>query len=187
MKILDLFCGLGGWAETFIKHGHEVTGYDVENFKEEYPGQFIQADLTMITPPGQFELVVASPPCTEFSKASFPKTWASVREHPPDILTGLLLFERAKEIISTKEPKYWVIENVLGAQKFVGKADFHIGSRYFWANLTMKPQQKNEDIYGKGKIPPSKNIPAIRSKIPKSIAEELLRTIERLEKWEALK
>lgn len=30
MKVYDLFCGLGGWAEGFLAEGYAVTGFDIE-------------------------------------------------------------------------------------------------------------------------------------------------------------
>ena len=41
MNILDLYCGLGGWAKGFLERGHSVTGYDIIDFSERYPGKFI--------------------------------------------------------------------------------------------------------------------------------------------------
>jgi len=175
MKVLDLFCGMGGWARAFVENGHDVTGIDIADYSAVYPGKFIRADLLTFTPEGQFDLIVASPPCTDFSKASMPKTWIAPSRYPPDIEMGIKLFERAREIIGILNPKYWVIENVRGAQKFVGKADFHIGSRYFWSNVDFKIfwKQGSKDVYGKWKMPPDKDRPAIRSMIPYSISRAL--------------
>ena len=44
MNILDLYCGLGGWAVGFLEKGHNVTGYDIMDFSEKYPGKFVKAD-----------------------------------------------------------------------------------------------------------------------------------------------
>jgi len=175
MRVLDLFCGMGGWAKAFVEKGHDVTGIDIEDYSTIYPGKFIMADLLTIAPEGQFDLIVASPPCTDFSKSSMPKTWIAPSKYPPDIEGGIRLFMRAKELIDILKPEYWVIENVRGAQKFVGKADFHIGSRYFWANVDFKIfwTQGSTDIYGKWKMPPSKDRPAMRSIIPHSISKAL--------------
>ena len=34
MKVLDLFCGLGGWSKAFHDAGHECTGIDIKNIIE---------------------------------------------------------------------------------------------------------------------------------------------------------
>jgi len=175
MKVLDLFCGMGGWARAFVENGHDVTGIDIMDYSSIYPGKFIQADLLIFTPEGYYDLIVASPPCTDFSKASMPRTWTAPSRYPPDVESGLKLFRRAREIIDLLKPRYWVIENVRGAQKFVGKADFHIGSRYFWSNVDFKIfwMQGSRDVHGKWKMPPNKNRPAMRSMIPYSISRAL--------------
>ena len=171
MKIIDLYCGLGGWARGLIDAGHEVTGYDIMDFSQEYPGEFIQADLMAFSGFTEADVVVASPPCTEFSKASMPKTWACNRKEP-DIATALALFHRAEEIIQTVEPQWWVIENVRGAVKFVGEAKEHFGSRYLWGKFPQF-QVDGGDLYGKWRLPPSPSRGALRSVIPYSIARGL--------------
>jgi hypothetical protein len=175
MKVLDLFCGMGGWASTFVENCHDVTGIDIVDYSTIYPGKFIQADLLTFTPVGYYDLIVASPPCTDFSKASMPGSWTAPSRYPPDVENGLKLFRRTREIIDLLQPKYWVIENVRGAQRFVGKADFHIGSRYFWSSVDFKIfwKQGSGDVYGKYKMSPHRERPAMRSMIPYSIARAL--------------
>ena len=72
MKVLDLFCGLGGWSIPFIEAGYDCTGIDIKNIG--YPGNFIQADLNDWTSNQHYDIILASPPCTEFSIA---KKWGS--------------------------------------------------------------------------------------------------------------
>ena len=171
MRVFDLFCGLGGWVQSFPK-SWDITGYDIVDFSREYPGKFVQCDLLNFNDfPDNIDIVVSSPPCTEFSKSSLPKSWACNRNKEPDIENALKLFNRAKQIINQVKPEYWIIENVRGAQKYVGKSNFHIGSRYFWTNI--EPFQVNsekDEIYGKTKMGPQKDRAAIRSVIPASIS-----------------
>ena len=75
MIVLDLYCGLGGWAVGFLEAGHRVIGYDIVDFSKEYPGWFVKADLLDYTNFPCADVIVASPPCTDFSKAAFPQTW----------------------------------------------------------------------------------------------------------------
>jgi hypothetical protein len=178
MKILDLYCGLGGWSQPFKTH--DITGIDIANFSPNYPGKFIKADLLQYTPAGNFDIIMASPPCEDFSKSTFPKTWASVVKYPPNLTRAQLLFNRAREIISQKKPKFWIIENVRGAQKYVGKADFHTGSRYFWSNLRFSVNNPiRDEIYGKTYLSPSPDRPQRRALIPQSIAEAFKNAVEK--------
>ena len=169
MIVLDLYCGLGGWAVGFLEAGHRVIGYDIVDFSKEYPGWFVKADLLDYTNFPCADVIVASPPCTDFSKAAFLQTWKSVQRFPPDIETGKKLFNRVYEIVDLVKPKYYIIENVRGAQKFMGKARMHIGSRYFWGNFPEFSVENDLDIYGKWKMPPSDSRSVLRSKIPLSI------------------
>jgi site-specific DNA-cytosine methylase len=82
MNILDLYCGLGGWAIGFLEKGHDVMGYDIVDFSQQYPGKFVHADLLTFNDFPDADVIVASPPCTDFSKSSFPQTWKSVQVSP---------------------------------------------------------------------------------------------------------
>ena len=177
MNILDLYCGLGGWAKGFLERGHSVTGYDIIDFSERYPGKFVRVDLLTFSDFPSADIIVASPPCTDFSKASFPSTWKSVQRFPPDIPSAIKLFNRVFEIVELVKPKYFIIENVRGAQKYVGKARMHIGSRYFWGNFPLFSVGLADDIYGKWKIPPSEDRGVLRSVIPLSISRALAESV----------
>jgi len=176
MIAVDLGCGLGGWARGFVDLGFIVHGYDIIDFSKQYPGIFhrcdlMECDIEQIPRP---DVVLASPPCTEFTKASMPRSW-----YPhPDIDGGLKIFNRFREITSLLKPKFYVIENVRGAQKYVGRADFHIGSRYFWSNVEPFTVVA-DDIYGKSKVTHNKMRPWIRSMIPYSISRAFAEKIWR--------
>ena len=177
MIILDLYCGLGGWATGLVEKGHHVIGYDIRDFSIGYPGEFIRADLLNFNDFPSADIIVASPPCTDFSKASFPKTWKSVQRFPPDIQGAKKLFWRVYEINKIVQPKYFIIENVKGAQKYIGRAQMHIGSRYFWGTFPSFNVANAIDIYGKQKVPPSIDRPAFRAKIPLSISRSFAKAI----------
>ena len=169
--VIDLFSGSGGWIQAFPTDWN-IYGYDIKDFKNKYPGKFSQCDLLTFSDfPETPDLITASPPCTEFSKASFPPTWKSVINNPPNIPLAIELFQKAKNIIQQLKPKYWIIENVRGSQKYMGQANFHIGSRYFWSNMILQYTGDGNDIYGKWRLRPSPDRAEIRSRIPRSISE----------------
>ena len=145
---IDLFCGLGGWAEGFLSEGYDVVGFDIERHvygSQKYPGQLVLQDV-MTLEGSQFRgasVIVASPPCQEFSRYAMP-FGALWREHQqfdddggpayhyqgkPAPYTGLFwaCFRIAKE---AGVPL--VVENVKGAERFVGRAAWHHGSYYLW-------------------------------------------------------
>ncbi len=137
MKVLDLFCGLGGWSKAFHDAGHECTGIDIKNIG--YPYRFIEADLNEWTPgPGlKFDVVLASPPCVEFSQS---KKWGWGTQ---DERIGLDLVYRAFYLIELIKPKYFVVENVRGLAEFlpapadIVKYNRHKDGKaaYLWSNI----------------------------------------------------
>ena len=45
---IDLYCGLGGWAEGFLSEGYRVIGFDVEKHDYGtggYPGELVLRDV----------------------------------------------------------------------------------------------------------------------------------------------
>jgi C-5 cytosine-specific DNA methylase len=63
MRVLDLFCGVGGASKGYADAGFEVVGVDI-NPQPDYPYEFIQADaLHTRSLFGRFDVIRASPPC----------------------------------------------------------------------------------------------------------------------------
>lgn len=86
---VDLFCGLGGWAEGFLSEGYRVVGFDIERHdygSGGYPGELVIQDVLTLHG-SQFRdaaVIVASPPCQEFSFAAMP--WKiSKAKHPKEL------------------------------------------------------------------------------------------------------
>jgi hypothetical protein len=147
---IDLFCGLGGWTEGLLAGGYNVIGFDIERHQygdEKYPAQLVLQDVLTIHG-RQFkdaDLIVASPPCQEFSYMAMP--WSLAKEKAKKIaadpaerkrLTALFdaCFRIQREAIEASG-RYipMVVENVCGAQKWVGRAKWHFGSFYLWGDV----------------------------------------------------
>ena len=148
---IDLFCGLGGWAEGFLSEGYDVIGFDIERHDYGtggYPGQLVLQDV--LTLDGrQFRnaaVIVASPPCQAYSRRAMPfgGLWL---EHnrmdddggPPGNYRGKDpifndLFRACFRIAREAECPI-IVENVKGAQRFVGRAAWHFGSFYLWGDV----------------------------------------------------
>lgn len=132
---IDLYCGLGGWAEGFLAEGFDVVGFD--NELRPYPGDLVIQDVTTLHG-SQFRgaaVIVASPPCQAYSYRAMP--WKRAKALPPPDNT---LFEvcfriqrEASEAAGQHVPL--IVENVCGAQPWVGRAAWHYGSFYLWGDV----------------------------------------------------
>lgn len=137
---IDLFCGLGGWTEGLLSEGWDVLGFDIERHQygdHEYPAQLVLQDVLTLHG-SQFktaDLIVASPPCQAYSYRAMP--WKRAKALPPPDNT---LFEscfriqkEACEAAGRHIPL--IVENVRGAQKWVGRARWNYGSFYLWGDV----------------------------------------------------
>jgi site-specific DNA-cytosine methylase len=135
---VDLCCGIGGWADGLLAAGfHRVIGFDVRRFKQGYPGDLVLQDIRTLDG-RQFRdvaLIVASPPCQEFSRKGLP--W---HRDKPDPDLGIVLFKACWRIIQEAGCP-GIIENVRMAQRWMGRAAMHFGPFYLWGDVPLlKPQ-----------------------------------------------
>ena len=83
---IDLYGGLGGWAEGFLAEGFHVIGFDVERHiygEHRYPGELVLQDVLTLHG-SQFRdaaVIVASPPCQAYSYRAMP--WKRAKALPP--------------------------------------------------------------------------------------------------------
>jgi hypothetical protein len=137
---VDLFCGLGGWTNGLLAEGYRVVGFDNERHAygdARYPAQLVLQDV--LTLHGQqfkdAALLVASPPCQAYSYRAMP--WKRAKALPPpsnELFDACFRIQReACEAAGHHIPL--VVENVCGAQKWVGRARWHYGSFYLWGDV----------------------------------------------------
>lgn len=145
---IDLFCGLGGWTEGLLAEGYEVIGFDIERHvygEHCYPAQLVLQDVRTLHG-SQFKdatLIVASPPCQAYSWRAMP--WKAAKAAPPpsnELFDVCFRIQReACEAAGRHIPM--VVENVRGAQKWVGQARWNFGSYYLWGDVpALMPMQK---------------------------------------------
>jgi hypothetical protein len=137
---IDLFCGLGGWTEGLLAEGYDVIGFDVERHEygaHRYPAQLVLQDVQTLHG-SQFRdaaLIVASPPCQAYSYRAMP--WSRAKALPPPdnaLFDACFRIQReACEAAGRHVPM--VVENVRGAQKWVGRARWNFGSFYLWGDV----------------------------------------------------
>lgn len=137
---IDLFCGLGGWTEGLLAEGWDVIGFDIEPHvygPHHYPAQLVLQDVLTLHG-SQFrsaDLIVASPPCQAYSYRAMP--WTRAKSLPPpdnSLFEACFRIQReACEAAGRHIPM--IVENVCGAQRWVGRARWHFGSFYLWGDV----------------------------------------------------
>ena len=174
---IDLFCGLGGWTDGLLATGFDVVGFDNERHEygeHRYPAQLVLQDVRTLhgSQLKDAALIVASPPCTEYSYMAMPwrraKRIARALRGDGDSTSLVMengrvldfdddgfpigysgsrtvaqlneLFDacfriqrEACEAAGRHVPM--VVENVKGAQPWVGRARWHYGSFYLWGDV----------------------------------------------------
>lgn len=160
--VIDLFCGLGGWAEGFLAEGYDVVGFDIERHvygDQKYPAQLVLQDVLMLDGK-QFKdaaVIVASPPCQEYSWMAMPwslakKKAAWYREDVTRQLELNCLFNACFRIAHEAQVPL-IVENVRGARPWVGPSKYSYGPFHLWGDVpALMPRsqrpQKNGHIGG---------------------------------------
>jgi site-specific DNA-cytosine methylase len=157
MRVLDLCCGLGGWGAAFRARGHVVVGVDV------VPPADILADVRDFKAREPFDVIVASPPCTEFSREDMP--W-----HRRGIAPDLSVWNSCVRVIQEVSPRYHIIENVRGAVEWIGPCSQIIGPRYLWGNFPLLFGFERRKFFGKTLLGQSPNRARLRSLIPYALS-----------------
>ena len=101
MNFLELFSGTGSVGTVAKELGYEVVSLD-RDMDADIKCDIMNWDYS-IYPHKYFDVIWASPPCTEYSRC---KT-TSVR----DIEGSNKIVQRTLDILEYFEPKYWIIEN----------------------------------------------------------------------------
>lgn len=168
---VDLCSGIGGWAEGLEAEGYDVIRVDIEDMfaatgTPKPPGCLLMLQDILTVHGSQFKdaaLIVASPPCQAYSWMAMPWSLAkakasSIRSDETGQATEDLnrLFNacfriqrEACEAAGRHIPM--VVENVRGAQPWVGRAAWNYGSFYLWGDVpalmpaAVKAQKFNPD------------------------------------------
>jgi hypothetical protein len=169
---IDLCCGLGGWTDGLLSEGWRVRGYDIEAHEygeERYPAELVLRNVLEMhgSEIADADLIVASPPCPEYSYMAMP--WKRAKQIAralrgedefPEPYRGSrtvgqlnAIFEacfrlqrEASEAAGRHIPM--IVENVKGAQPWVGRAKWSFGSFFLWGDVPalMPPQRYHQRL-----------------------------------------
>jgi hypothetical protein len=154
---IELFCGSFGWSAGWLELGGRAIGFDIEHLPHHgsVPAGASLVIQDVLTLAGfQFskaDLILASPPCTQYSYLAMP--WSRSRsEHSqaakalrrkwelegPDNRLFDACFRIQREACAAAGRHIpLIVENVRGAQEWVGPAKANYGSFYLWADVGM--------------------------------------------------
>ena len=113
MRAIDLYAGIGGWSLGLRLAGVEVVAsYEwwqpaVDTHNGNHGGDLKPTDVRQLRLedlPSDIDLVVGSPPCTEFSYSN--------RGGGGDLDEGLKDLVRFLDVVEHLKPKFWALENV---------------------------------------------------------------------------
>lgn len=142
--MIELFAGLHGWGDGALAEGYRVVGFDLYDMCREvdYPRpdgdiHFVRQDV-MTLHGSQFRdaaLIVASPPCQAYSYRAMP--WSRARALPPpdNALFDACFRIQREAIVAAGRFIPLVVENVRGAQKWVGRSRWNFGSYHLWGDV----------------------------------------------------
>jgi hypothetical protein len=162
--VYDLYSGLHGWLEGFLAEGYRCVAFDIEDMRlslgqpRDPDIEFRQRDVRSIhgSELKDAAVIVASPPCQKYSYMAMPWKRAkdiahALRNDQVDLFPAKydgpytvehlnLLFNecfRIQREASEAAGHYipLIVENVRGAQPWVGRARWACGSWYLWGDV----------------------------------------------------
>lgn len=127
LKVVDLFCGAGGFSEGFRQAGfdivlaidfdedalqtHMINHPETDHLLAEIGHPDYKDDIVEIIKSYNPDVIIGSPPCQNFSIANTKK----------DESIGMELMNEFLRIVEKINPKYWVGENVRGVKKYLDR------------------------------------------------------------------
>lgn len=152
--MIDLFSGLGGASEAFLKAGWRVERFDNNPLLEDVPHTtMIDLSTHKVAPASSIDFLWCSPPCYEFSQA-FSAPGPVARRRGEDYVPSMDLLEVCIEHRNRIQPRWWVIENVIGSiphfELILGPPRQIVGPFVLWGNFPYLPFTKTQEFVMKG-------------------------------------
>lgn len=183
MKILNLYCGVGGNRELWGEK-HEITAIEYnDNIAQEYQTKFpkdhvIVADAKdfLLHNYENFDFIWSSPPCPTHSRTNFFLHHQGKRRYPDMSLYQEII------VLDSFFKGYYCVENVISYYKPL-LIPQKLGRHYFWANFSIPTKAYPKKTIGKmcGKNQTASKKPLTeRNKVDPQIGLDILNTVEQL-------
>ncbi len=136
MRVIDLYAGVGGWAVGFKLAGFEIAqSYEwwlpaANTHRANSNSEVIVADIRMLdlaALPKDIDIVIGSPPCTQFSYSN--------RGGGGNVVDGLVDIEKFLKVVRYVKPKAWALENVPRVKRILEQELLEGGSLEQYADL----------------------------------------------------
>ena len=161
---LDLFCGTAGATAAFCgRSDWEVIGIDNDPRR----AADVLADARKLPITGKVDFIWASPPCQEFSTM------------PPgsqDRRPSLDLVFATLSAVRDLRPKFWIMENVVGAIPFIGAPLQKIGPFCLWGYFPRI--EAPLDVVMHRKMTGDRKTAVARAAVPRALSEAVYSAIE---------
>lgn len=149
LRAIDLYSGVGGWSLGLRLAGIDVVAsYELwgpaneTNFKNNlHQAQTVDIRrLALDELPSDIDIVVGSPPCTQFSFSN--------RGGSGDLDDGLIDIIRFLTIVDHLKPRVWAMENVPRVAPILTRELQQGGRLHRFAHLGLKPHVFNMEAFG---------------------------------------
>lgn len=149
LRAIDVYSGVGGWSLGLAMAGIDVVeSYEISNaanrtnhLNNGHATNTVDLrGLKLESLPSDIDIVVGSPPCTEFSYSN--------RGGGGDIKDGLRDIATFLTIVDYLKPRWWVMENVPRVAVIIEKELGHRGRLARFRHLTMKSVVLNMEDFG---------------------------------------
>ena len=133
MRVVDLFCGAGGFSEGFRQAGHEIVlGVDnwepavrTHKFNHKNAVTFLGDVLKISNLPDSIfhqtipdtEIIIGSPPCVSFSNSN--RSGKAEKSEGINLILAFLRIVARKKWKSGSALKYWIMENVPNSANYI--------------------------------------------------------------------
>jgi len=140
MKVVDLFCGAGGFSLGFeVLEDFEVV-YAIDNdpkcletFRHNFPEtEVVEENVRNVEEIPNADVVIGGPPCPNFSLANKKR----------DPKAGMELVHEFLRLKDTADPDYWIMENVPQVTNHIARKDFPRYRVYNCANYGVPQKRK---------------------------------------------